>query len=112
MHRAGVPSIDVCFVGTKRCHFKLETIFYHEDHAKMRAYRIRSGEKFLHNFRFGVGGDVEIFRSLPAHNVADATASEVRDMTALPQTRGYFARRLLHWRKRSVFHCIYCSGGL
>ena len=98
MHRAGVPSIDVCFVRTKRRHFKLETIFHHEDHAKVRADCIRSRKKFLHNFRFGVGGDVEILRSLAADDVADATASEVRDMTAFPQTRGYFARRLLHWR--------------
>src|SRR5438552_8394564 len=112
MHGARVPPIDICFVRTKGRYFELETVFQHDDYAKMRADRVRSLEKLLHNFWPGIGGDIEVFRRLAADDIADATASEVRDMTALPQTRGNFSRRLFHRRKRSVFHRIYSSGGL
>src|SRR6266487_6072871 len=112
MHGARPSAIDISIVGTKGRYFKLETAFHHEDHPKMRTNRIGARKEFLHNFWLGIGGDIEVFRRLAADDIADATASEVRDMTALPQTRGNFSRRLFHRRKRSVFHRIYSSGGL
>src|SRR2546430_15084644 len=102
MHRARPSAIDVNVIGTKGCHFKLEAVFHNEDHPKMRANRIRAWKNFLHSFRLGVGGDIEVFRSFAADDVAHAASGEIRNMTALAQTRGNFPRRLFH--RRSSFH--------
>ena len=107
-----MPAIDIGVIGAEGRDFVLETVFHHEDHSKMRANCVGTRKEFLHNFWPGIGGDIEVFRRLAADDIADATASEVRNMTALPQTRGNFSRRLFHRRKRSVFHRIYSSGGL
>ena len=102
MDRAGVPPIDICVIGTKGRHLELEAVFHHEDHAEMGADRVGARKKLLHSFRFGIRGDVEIFRRLAADNIAHATASKVRDVAVLAQTRHNFARRLFH--RRGSFH--------
>src|SRR6266480_2248698 len=102
MHGARPSAIDINVIGTKGCHFELEAVFHNEDHAKMRANRIGAWKNFLHNFRLGVGSDIEVLRSFAADDVADAASGEIRNMTALAQTRGNFSRRLFH--RRSSFH--------
>ena len=102
MHGARPSAIDISIVGTKGRYFELETVFHHEDHPKMRANCIGARKEFLHNFWFRIGGDIEVFRRLAADDVAHAAAGEIRDMTALAQTRGNFPRRLFH--QRSSFH--------
>ena len=84
MHRARMPAIDISVIGTKRRHLELKIVFQDQDHTKMRPDGVRPRKKPLHNFGSGVGGNVEIFRYLATNDVPDATASEIRDMTALP----------------------------
>src|ERR687891_97813 len=110
MHCAGVPSVDIRLVGTKRRHFKLETVFQHDDDAKMRTDRVGARKKFLHSFWLRVGGDVEILWRFATNDVAHATASERRDMAVLSQTRGNLACRLFHRRKSSLFHVSILAG--
>src|SRR5437762_13191195 len=92
MHGARPSAIDINVIGTKGCHFELEAVFHNEDHAKMRANRIGAWKNFLHNFRLGVGGDIEVLRSFAADDVAHAAASEIRNVAALAQTRGNLGR--------------------
>jgi hypothetical protein len=70
----------------------------------MGADREGARKKLLYNFRFGIRGDVEIFRRLAAGNVAHATASKVRDMAVLAQTRHDLSRRLFH--RQGSFHLM------
>src|SRR6266699_7048325 len=102
MHGARPSAIDISNVRTKGRYFELETVLHHEDHPKMRANSIGARKEFLHNFWFGIGGDIEVFRRLAADDVAHAAAGEIRDMTALAQTRGSFQRRPFH--RRSSVH--------
>ena len=67
----------------------------------MRAHGIGVWKEFLHNFRFGIGGDIEVFRSFAANDVAHAAPGEVRKMAVLAHPGGNFARRLFH----GGFHC-------
>src|SRR5947207_10336013 len=94
MHGARPSAIDINVIGTKGCHFELEAVFHHEDHPKMRANRIGAWKNFLHNFRLGVGSDIEVLRSFAADDVAHAASGEIRNMAALAQTRGNFAAKL------------------
>ena len=102
MHGARPSSIDVNIVGAKGRHLELETVFHHKNHAKVRAHRIGMRKEFLHSFRVGIGGDIEVFRSFTANDVAHAATGEVRDMAALTQTHDHVARRLFHRR----FHLV------
>src|SRR5947207_6710762 len=102
MYGARPSAIDINVIGTKGCHFELEAVLDNEDHPKMRANRIGAWKNFLHNFRLGVGGDIEVFRSFAADDVAHAASSEIRNMAALAQTLGNFPRPLFH--RRSSFH--------
>src|SRR5947207_12555963 len=102
MHGARPSAIDVSIIGTKGGHFELEAVFHNEDHPKMRANRIGVWKNFLHNFRLGIGGDIEIFWGFAADDVAHAASGEIRNMAALAQTGGNFPRRLFH--RRSSFH--------
>src|SRR5215216_5178864 len=102
MHRARVSSVDVSFVGAKGRNLELKIVFQHDDDAKMRTDRVGARKKFLHGFRLRVGGDVEILWYFATNDVAHATASEISDMTVLPQPCGDLARRLFHRRKSSL----------
>src|SRR6266496_6499930 len=101
MHGARPSAIDINVIGTKGCYFELEAVLDNEDHPKMRANRIRAWKNFLHSFRLGVGGDIEVFRSFAADDVAHAASGEIRNMAALAQTFGNFARG--HFHRRSTF---------
>src|SRR5207244_1122474 len=92
---------------------ELETVFHYEDHTKMRANGVGARKKFLHVFRFGIRGDVEVFRRLAADDIAYASPREVRNMSAFPQTgnnftRGFFHRRSFH-RMRTVHRTVHLS---
>src|SRR6266480_916608 len=102
MHGARPSAIDINVIGTKGCHFELEAVFHNEDHPKMRANRIGAWKNSPHNFRLGVGSDIEVLRSFAADDVAHAASGEIRNMAALAQTGGNFPRRLFH--RRSSFH--------
>src|SRR6266536_3940180 len=108
MNCGWMPSIDVSLIGPKSCHLKLESIFQHDDHSKMRTDRIRSLEKFLYHFGARVGGDVVVFWGQTAYHVAHATTGEIRDVTILAQTRSDFARSFFH---RRGFHRTRGRGG-
>src|SRR4029453_13861915 len=104
MHCARMFSFDVSLVGARGGDLELETVFQHDDDAKVRTDRVGAGEKLLHSFRRSVGGDVEILWRFAANDVAHATASEISDMAVPPQTCGNLACRLFHQRKSSLFH--------
>src|SRR2546430_14942083 len=99
MHRTRVPAIDVSLIGTKRGHFKLETVLEYNDHTEMRADRVRSEKKGLHIFRTRVGRDVVILWCQTAHHVTHATTCEVRNVSTVTQNLRDLARGLLHWRR-------------
>src|SRR2546423_15593022 len=98
MHRARVPAVDVSLVGTKRRDLKLEIVLEYNDHPEVRADCVRSGEKRLHVFRAGVGGDVVILWYQTAHQVAHAATCEVRNVSAITQALHDLARGFFHWR--------------
>jgi len=70
----------------------------------MCANRIGAWKNLLHNFRLGVGGDIEVFWGYAADDVAHAASGEIRNMAALAQALGNFPRRLFH--RRSSFHLV------
>ena len=98
LQHAAVDGVDVRVIVAKGRDFELETVFHHEDHAKMRANRVGAREKLLHDVRLGIRGNVEIFWDLLTDNVAHTAPRKVRDMTAFAQARGNFTRRLFHRR--------------
>ena len=104
MHGNGPPSIDINVVGAKGRHFKLKSIFDHNNHAEMRANRVGAWKNFLHQLRSRVGRDVDVLRRFAADNIAHTTSGEVGDVTALAQTRSNFARCLFH--RGSCFHSL------
>ena len=93
-----MPPVDIAFIRAKSGNLELKAVFQHDDDAKVRANRVRVREKLLHGFGPRTGSDVVILRRQTAHHVAHTTASEVRDIIVLAQTRGNFARRLFHRR--------------
>src|SRR5581483_2066006 len=99
MNRGWVPSVDISLVGPKCRHLKLEIAFQYDDHAKMRADRIGSWKKSLHQIRSCVGGDVVVLWWQTADHVAHATTGEVRDVPFLAQARSNFARPFFHRRR-------------
>ena len=79
----------------------------------MRTNRVGARKKFLNIFRFGIRGDVEVFRGLAPDDIAHASPREIRNMTAFPQmggnfTRGFFHRRSFHW-VRAVHRTVHLS---
>jgi hypothetical protein len=104
VHRARMPSVDVRLVGAKGRDLELETVFQHDDDAKMRTDRVGARKKVLHRFRLRVGSNVEILWRFATNDIAHATASEISDMAILPQACGHLACRLFHRRKSSLFH--------
>src|SRR5439155_10267777 len=109
MHSARMPSINVSVIGTKGRHLELKTVLHHDDHTKMGADCERAWEKRLHGFGARVGNNVVIFRDQTAYHVTYAASREVRDMAALTQTRGNYARHLFHGRG---FHRITLAASL
>ncbi len=99
-------SIDINIIRTKGRHFELKTVFHHDNDAEMGADRVGARKNLLHRFRLGIGGDIEVFRSLAANNVAHTASGEIRDVTTLAQLGDDFTRRLFHRGNTSVgrFH--------
>src|SRR2546423_9016598 len=96
MNCSWVPSVDVSLIRPKSCHLKLEIVFQNNDDAKVRADRIGSWIKSLHDFGARIGRDVVILWRQAANHVAHTTTGEVRDVTILAQARSDPARRFFH----------------
>ena len=80
--------VEVFVVRAERGHLEGAALFHDQNHAKVRADRLRVGKQRLHLGRFGRGGEVKIVRRAPEQFVPHATPGKIRRVSGGLQAAG------------------------
>ena len=86
VHLCRMPPVEINAVGPESRDLELQVIFQNDNDAEMRADRVGPAEDFLHFLRSRVGRDIDVFRRLPADQIAHAAAREVGNVSGRAQS--------------------------
>ena len=102
MNFGRTPAIKISAVRTEGRDLELKSIFEHNDHAKVRAHRVRPRKHFLHIIRPRVRRNIDVLRNLAAQEIPHRATRVVRHMPGRAQSAHNITRGLFH--RRSGLH--------
>ena len=83
---AGPAAVEISAIGTESRDLELKSIFQNNDDAEMRADRVSSRKKLLHDFRPRIRRDIDVLGRFAAKQIAHTSAGIVSKMHSASAT--------------------------